>query len=375
MKFKRKQSISESLAPNRALIVYGPRRVGKTTLLQEYLGQQSCLEVLSRTGDDIRIQEVFASQSLDTLKNLVAPYDIVALDEAQQIPNVGLGVKMLIDALPEKQYLLTGSSSFDLSHQVGEPLTGRHFTLTLLPLAQMEIQLSTIELQDKLEEFLRYGAYPEVLLAHDSASKERILRELVSSYLYKDVLALDKIKSPDLLKDITRMLAFQIGGEVSLNEIAVALKTDVKTVQRYIDLLEKMFIIKRVRGFSRNLRNEITKKARYYFLDLGIRNAIIERFQPLETRDDAGMLFENFVFMELQKQDALNNRPANYYFWRTHTGAEVDIIREQNGQLEAIECKWSKIAKVPALWRKTYPDSIFSTINRNNYLERLLVQL
>lgn len=371
MQFTRKQDIQEAIAPNRALVVYGPRRVGKTTLLQGYLKQQGNRSVLLRTGDDIRVQEVFGSRSLDMLKELVAPYDIVAIDEAQQVPDIGLGTKMLIDAHPEKEYLLTGSSSFDLASQVGEPLTGRHYTLTLLPLALCELALSKVELREVLGDLLRYGAYPEVLLAPDAASKERILRELVSSYLYKDVLALDKIRSPDLLRDITRMLAHQIGGEVSLNEIAVALKTDVKTVQRYLDVLEKMFVIRKVRGFSRNARNEVTKKARYYFLDLGVRNAIIDRFNPLSVRDDIGMLWENFVFMELVKRDNLAGVFANYHFWRTHTGAEVDIVREQSGMLQAFECKWSAGAQAPTQWKKAYPDAAFQVINQENYLEWL----
>lgn len=372
MQFIRKQSVEKEFYPGRVLVLYGPRRVGKTTLLQKYLSTKSSKRILSVVGDDTRIRELFASESRDALLDFASPYDIIAIDEAQQISSIGLGAKMLIDAYPDKTFILTGSSSFDLSSKIGEPLTGRHFTLTLLPIAQSEMKASRFELTGALEQSLVYGTYPEVVLARDNAERERILTELVSSYLYKDVLALDKIKSPELLRDIARMIAFQLGKDVSLNEIAVALQVDVKTVGRYLDLLEKMFVIRKVRGFSRNLRNEITKKARYYFVDNGVRNAVIERFAPIALRDDVGALWENFVFMELTKQSAFANRTDSYYFWRTHTGAEVDIIRESNGVLTAIECKWSKYAKEPALWRQTYPESTFVTINRDNYLDILL---
>jgi hypothetical protein len=372
MKFSRKQSIEGALAPKRVLVIYGPRRVGKTTLLSSYLATQKEKEVLSVVGDDFRVRELFAREMRDEILDFARPYDIVAIDEAQQVPSIGIGVKMIIDAFPKKQILLTGSSSFDLSSKIGEPLTGRHFVMTLLPLSQSEMSGSRFDLVGNLEKFLVYGSYPEVLSAETDDARERILNELVSSYLYKDVLVLDKIKSPDLLRDIAKMLAFQTGSEVSLNEIAVGLKTDVKTVGRYIDLLEKMFVIKKARGFSRNRRNEITKKSKYYFLDNGVRNAVIGRFDRLSDRDDIGALWESFVFMELCKQSVIHDRNDQYSFWRTHAGNEVDIIRESRGKLTAIECKWSDSASEPKLWRKTYPESEFLAINKANYLDVFL---
>lgn len=373
MEFKRKQSIESSLAKNRALVIYGPRRIGKTTLLNEYLNKQRAdKRILSVIGDDIRIRELFTSEARDDILDFAKPYDIIAIDEAQQVSGIGLGAKMIIDAFPEKNLILTGSSSFDLSSKIGEPLTGRHFTLTLLPIAQSEMRATRFELKGELERFMIYGSYPEVLTADDNSMRERILNELVSSYLYKDALALDKIKSPDLLKDIVRMLAFQVGNEVSINEIAVALKTDVKTVGRYLDVLEKMFVVKKVRGFSRNLRNEITKKSKYYFLDLGVRNAVSGQFSPFVNRNDIGALWENFIFMELFKQSVISESSDNYYFWRTHTGVEVDIVRESRGKLTAIECKWrDQKAKIPKLWRETYLESDFITITKDNYLDYL----
>lgn len=377
MNFKRMQTVEMALSPGRVLIIYGPRRIGKTTLLKEYLKKQeenSSKKIAYFIGDDIKIRELFASQIRDTILDFSSSYDIVAIDEAQQINAIGLGTKMIIDTYPEKEIFLTGSSSFDLSNKIGEPLTGRHFTLILLPISQKEMTLSHFELKNSLENFLLYGTYPEILITQSTTQKERILNELVSSYLYKDVLVLDKIKSPDLLRDIARMIALQIGCEVSLNEIAVSLKTDAKTVARYLDLLEKMFVIKKVRGFSRNLRNEITKKAKYYFLDLGVRNAIIGQFSALDVRNDVGALWENFVFMELYKQSTINDLSDNYYFWRTHSGAEIDIIKESRGKIIAFECKWDtkKTPRAPKTFRDAYPDALFNVINPENYLDFIL---
>ncbi|MFA5751173.1 MAG: ATP-binding protein [Candidatus Paceibacterota bacterium] len=366
MKFKRKQRIENELTPKRVLIIYGPRRVGKTTLLSEYIKTQHA-KVFSSTGDDIQLRNIFKSEEKNKILDFARPYDLIAIDEAQFIPSIGLGAKMMIDAFPDKKIILTGSSSLDLSKQVGEPLTGRHFTMTLLPFSQGEMMESRFELENDLENFLVYGSYPEILNEPDVKMKRKILSELVSSYLFKDVLALETIRSPDTLFRIAKCLAFQVGSEVSVNEIARTVKTDVKTVGKYLDLLEKMFVIKKVSGFSRSLRNEISKKSKYYFLDNGIRNAIISQFNPLSLRNDIGALWENFIFMELMKKSEIKDEPDNYYFWRTHTGQEIDIIKESNGILSAIECKWSKDkSTLPTLWRNTYQDSSFSIINRSN---------
>ena len=374
IKFERKQDISKAITPKRILVVYGPRRVGKTTMLKAYLKGKSGGQVYFENGDDARLHEIFKPQYRKEILDFARPHEIIALDEAQYIPNIGMGAKMMIDAFPEKNIILTGSSSLDLSNKIGEPLTGRHFTLMLLPLSQGEIKGSRFELNTHLEDFLLYGSYPEVLNEPDIQKKVKILNELISSYLFKDVLMLEAVKYPELLKEILKLVAFQVGNEVSLNEIAVAVKTDVKTVGRYLDLLEKMFIVKKIRGFSRNLRNEITKKAKYYFLDNGVRNAVISQFNPLSLRNDIGALWENFIFMELLKKSTIEEKFDNYYFWRTHTGQEIDIIKETNGQLSAIECKWSKddAASPPPLWKATYKDASFTIIHKENYLEHLL---
>lgn len=370
--FTRKQRVENSLAPKRVLVIYGPRRVGKTTILKKYLSTKKG-RILYSTGDDIEIRKIFESEQRARILNFAESYDIIGIDEAQQIPHIGLGIKMIIDEFPDKNIILTGSSSFDLSREVGEPLTGRHFELLLLPISQGEMGLGRFELESQKEKFLLYGSYPEVLLQADANLKVRILKELISSYLFKDVLALDRIKSPDLLLDITKCLAFQIGNEVSHNEIAKTIGANVKTVARYIDLLEKMFVVKKVRGYSRNLRNEISKKSKYYFVDLGIRNAVISNFNPIDTRDDVGGLWENFIFMELLKINNARENLDEFYFWRTHTGQEIDIVRVSAGELEAIEVKWKKDnAKEPPLWKKTYPESTFTVISKDNYLNILL---
>ena len=373
MKFNRKQDITTSLEPKRVLVIYGPRRVGKTTLLSEYIETQSDKKVFFSTGDDIQLRNIFQSEERNRILDFARPYDLIAIDEAQFIPSIGLGAKMMIDAYPEKNIILTGSSSLDLSNKIGEPLTGRHFTLTLLPFSQGEMGYSRFELEGALEQFLIYGSYPEVLHEPNIDRKRKILNELISSYLFKDALALEAVRSPDTLMDIAKCLAFQVGNEVSINEVARTARTDAKTAAKYIDLLEKMFIIKRVRGFSRNLRNEISKKAKYYFLDNGIRNAVISQFNPLDLRNDVGALWENFVFMELMKKSGIEDTFDSYYFWRTHTGQEIDIIKESNGVLTAIECKWSKnVSSAPSAWREAYPNASYTVISKNNYLDILL---
>src|SRR3989338_8909015 len=374
MKFERKQDIVTALEPKRVLVIYGPRRVGKTTLLNEYIKTQLNKKTFFSTGDDIQLRNIFQSEERNRILDFARPYDLIAIDEDQFIPSIGLGAKMMIDAYPEKNIILTGSSSLDLSSKIGEPLTGRHFTLTLLPISQEEIAHSRFELESSLEQFLVYGSYPEVLHETDIDRKKKILSELVSSYLFKDALALEVVRSPDTLLDVTKCLAFQIGNEVSINEVARTARTDSKTAAKYIDLLEKMFIIKKIRGFNRNLRNEISKKAKYYFLDTGVRNAVISQFNPLSLRNDVGALWENFIFMELLKKSGIEGKFDNYYFWRTHTGQEIDIIRERNGVLEPIECKWSasQEIKLPKMWQEAYDSTSLTVVTKENYLDFLL---
>ena len=373
MDFIRKQVVEKALYPKRALLVYGPRRIGKTTLVTKYLETLVDKRVKYDVGDDLRLRQLFNSEDRNAILDYARPYDVLVIDEAQNIARIGLAAKMIVDAFPEKTLILTGSSSFDLAQRTGEPLTGRHFTMTLLPIAQVELELSAFERRQKLEDFLIFGSYPEVLLNDDRLFKIKILNELVSSYLFKDILALDRLKSPDLLLDITKCLAFQLGNEVSFSEIARTVHTDVKTVQRYVDLLEKTFIVKKVHAYSGNLRNEISKKTKFYFYDNGVRNAVISQFNGLNDRNDHVALWENFVFMEKLRKNNLEEKSAQLYFWRTKEGAEVDIVEEFNGKLTAIECKWSKtFSKHLAAFKKLYPTAETAVITTENFADFLL---
>lgn len=359
------------LKPNKALLIMGPRQVGKTTLLEDYLSSTG-LKVKKVTGDDIMIHEPLSSRSLQTITSFCEGYDIIAIDEAQKIPHIGIGMKLMVDHIPNIKVIATGSSSFELSGQTGEPLTGRKTTLMLYPIAQMEMlhHLNKYELTEKLDEFLIFGSYPDVITSETLREKINILNELVGSYLFKDVLEFERLKSPQLLINLLRLLAFQIGSEVSINELSQNLKVDNKTVKRYIELLEKSFIIFTLRGFSKNLRKEIAKKSKYYFYDTGIRNAVIANFNPIHLRNDKGQLWENFIILERIKRQSYTHIYSNNFFWRTWSGKEVDFIEERDGKLYGYEIKWSaKNNKVPQLWLDTYPEASWEVINRNNYFD------
>jgi len=373
MKFDRFQKIEKELSPKRALIIYGPRRIGKTTMVKAFAEKNKNKQVLFSVGDDIRLQKLFNSGLRKEILEWAIPYEILIIDEAQYIKNIGQATKMIVDEYPDKKIILTGSSSFEIAQNVGEPLLGRHFTMTLLPIMQNELQKSNFERKEILNDILIFGSYPEVLLQDTKKQKIRILDELVNSFLFKDILILDKIKSPDSLVDILRALAFQIGNEVSFAEIGNLVGRDVKTVQRYIDILEKTFVLKRVRGYSKNLRNEISRKSKFYFYDLGVRNAIINQYNEVELRNDVGVLWENFVFMELYKKSLALKEYKDFYFWRTHGGLEVDIVTEKDGKISAYECKWSKIdSKNLKLFKTTYPSAGINIVNKDNYLDFLI---
>ncbi len=357
--------------PNKALVILGPRQSGKTTLLNDFL-EKTKLKFKLDSGDNIRTQEILSSQDFDKVLEYACGYELIAIDEAQRIRNIGLGLKILIDHIPGIHIIATGSSSFELAGQVGEPLTGRKITLTLYPLAQMELAklFNTSELKARLEEFLVFGCYPEVVTADDRNEKKRLLNELVDSYLLRDILQLERVKSAKVLLDLLRLLAFQVGREVSWSELGSRLGIDTKTVARYLDLFEKGFVICNLRGFSRNLRKEISKKSKYYFLDNGVRNAVISNFNPLELRDDGGMLWENFLITERLKKQAYRGPHANNYFWRTWDQKEVDFIEEREGRLFGYEFKWgSRKTPTPREWLETYAGSEFTVINRENYLD------
>ncbi|MBI3315042.1 MAG: ATP-binding protein [Candidatus Omnitrophica bacterium] len=367
-------NLTSFLKPNKVLIIYGPRQVGKTTLIRDFLTTYTGRYKLD-SGDNVRTQAVLGSQDFDGIKEYAQGYSLIVIDEAQRIPNIGQGLKILVDQVPGIQVIATGSSSFELAGQVGEPLTGRKTTLTLYPVAQMELQnlYNPHELKDNLEHWLVFGGYPEVTAAETKSEKIRLLEELAQSYLFKDILELERVKNSKVLMDLLRLLAFQIGQEVSLNELGRQVGTDHKTVARYLDLFEKTFVIYNVRGFSRNLRSEIVKKSKYYFYDNGIRNAVVSNFNGLQLRNDTGALWENFLFMERLKKRSYQGIYANNYFWRTWERQEIDLIEEREGKVFAFEFKWeARKIKAPGQWTQAYPEALFEVIDRENYLDFIL---
>lgn len=363
--------LEKMLEGGRALIIYGPRRVGKTTILKSYL-KKTNLKYKLDIGEDISVQQVLSSQDFSKILPYAEDYELIVIDEAQQIPNIGMGLKIIVDQLPDMKIIATGSSSFDLSHQIGEPLTGRKKTLILYPVAQLEFTnlYTHYELKQRLEEFLIFGSYPQVIMAKSKQKKIEILTEIVSSYLLKDILSLEKVKGSKILLDLLKLLAFQVGSEVSLNELSIKLNIDIKTVGRYLDLLQKTFVIFRLDGFSRNLRSEITQKSKYFFLDNGIRNGVILQFNDLDTRDDVGKLWENFLISERIKKQQYLQIFASNYFWRTHDQKEIDLIEERDGRLFGFEFKYGqRKGKIPKQFLETYPNSQIDIINQDNYLD------
>ncbi len=362
------------LKQGKVSVLYGPRRVGKTELLKKLIATFNGT-LYSGTGDNLELMEILSSRTLSRIVTHFSRYDLVFIDEAQRIPEVGLGLKLLIDHFPEKTVVVTGSSSFGLSKNIGEPLTGRNVTRILYPLSVYELnkQLGGMKIVEQLENLMIFGGYPEVLNSATKIDKTEYLMSLRDSYLFKDILELENIRNPLKLTQLLKMLAFQIGHEVSLNELGNNLGIAKQSVERYLDLLEKTFIIKRVGGFSRNLRKEVVKSSRYYFWDVGIRNALINNFNPLNQRNDTGMLWENFMYMERLKTKHYKGIYTNDYFWRTYDQQEIDLIEERDGKLFAFEFKYApRNAKVPKAWRNAYPDSEFQVISKDNFLEFLI---
>lgn len=372
---KRLLDIQNLAKPGKALIIYGPRRVGKTTLLKDFLSRTELRYKLD-SGDSIRTQEIFNSQLFNEILPYAEGYELIAIDEAQQIKNIGMGLKILVDNSPDLIVVATGSSSFELSQQVGEPLTGRKRTVTLFPFSQQELLsiYNQHELKERLDEFLIFGSYPEVITAKNREEKIEAITEIVNSYLLKDLLSLEKIRGTKQILDLLKLIAFQVGKEVSLNELASQVKLDVKTVGKYLDLFEKTFILHKRSSFSRNLRKEIATKSKYYFLDNGIRNGIILQFNKLSDRNDSGELFENFFVMERLKYLSNNSIYRNSYFWRTYDGQEIDLVEEGEGKLLGLEVKYSPKAKLKKikLFTDIYDNSSVELVNKDNYLNYLI---
>jgi predicted AAA+ superfamily ATPase len=355
------------------LLVVGPRQVGKTTLMRQLLKQLN-IEGLwlncDNPDDRLSLQEA----TMTSLQSLIGDRKLVFIDEAQRVQNIGLTLKLLTDNFPEVQVIASGSSALDLANTINEPLTGRKREFQLYPFSTEELSLHTSEREEKrlLEDRLIYGFYPEVI--NHPADAQEALGEITASYLYKDLLSLEDVRKPAILQKLLLALALQVGSEVTYNDLGNTIGIDKETAEKYMDLLEKAFVIFRLNSFSRNMRREIKKSRKIYFWDNGIRNAIINNFNSLELRADVGALWENFIISERMKYLAYHRIFTNVYFWRTTTGKELDWLEERGGKLYAFEAKWNpeRRARLPLGFEEAYPETEFQVVHRENYLEFLL---
>ncbi len=373
MKIKRflLSQIQELLLPGKVLVLYGPRQVGKTTLANDLLESVS---IPSRfvNADELIYREQLSSQSRQRLGEVLGDAGLLVIDEAQRVPDIGINLKILADNFPNATILATGSASFDLANKIIEPLTGRSLTFYLYPLSYPEIRstLGVIEARSQLDRWLIWGGYPAIVTTGNPNLREKLLGELVGAYLYRDILELEGIRKSEKIVSLLRLLAFQIGKEVSIAELATSLGLNRQTVERYLDLLEKVFVLIRVGGFSRNLRKEVTKNPRYYFYDNGVRNSLIQNFNPLALRNDVGQLWENFLIVERHKANQAVGRSVNSYFWRTYDQKEIDCIEEHAGKLYGYEFSWGE-KEIRRSTRKefllTYPGSALNTISPKNF--------
>lgn len=365
-------NLRADLFKGKALILVGPRQVGKTTLLLQLQKEYSGTIYLDCDEPDIR--KILEGPTSTELKDLIGTAKLVIIDEAQRVKNIGLTLKLIIDRLSGVQLIASGSSSLELANSINEPLTGRKYEHFLFPvsLAELHQHFGSIEEKRLLGTRLVYGMYPDIINNREDAL--RLLRSLTSGYLYKDVFNYQEIRKPELLPNLLEALARQVGSEVSYHELAQLLGTDQTTIQRYIDLLEKSFVVFRLRSFNRNLRNEIKKGRKIYFYDNGIRNALLNNFQPLESRTDVGALWENFLAVERLKLLSYDQIPVNQYFWRTTQHQEIDYIEDANGKLYAYEFKWNpkKSVRFSSTFTKNYSVERQMVVNRENYLEFLL---
>lgn len=366
--------IQERCFQGKAIILLGARQVGKTTLLKKIIQEQQ-VDALYLNCDEPQTVAALTNCNLRELQMVIGANKFVVIDEAQKVDNIGLTLKLIVDNMPDVQVIATGSSAFELRNCLNEPLTGRKYEYQMFPISSKEIYQSSgyIDLKGLLETRLIYGSYPDIL-NHANDARE-LLRMLTDSYLYKDILATDNLRKPDVLDKLLRALAFQVGSEVSYNELAQTIGTDSKTVERYIELLEKCYIIFRLHGLSRNLRNELKKAKKIYFYDNGVRNAIIQQFAPLELRNDAGALWENFFISERIKRNHYQQNYCNIYFWRTKSQLEIDYIEEQNGQMTAFEMKWNpkkSNTSIPETFLNAYDVKETVIITPDNYLDYLL---
>lgn len=363
-------SILESLKPAKVIGLFGARRTGKTFLMEQIKKGITDKKILMVQGDNLDVAEIISSQRLSVLKQFLSGYDCLFIDEAQNIPNIGASLKLIVDTMPKTIVFVTGSSAFNLKNKIGEPLTGRNKYFNLYPISQHELEEDFLQSKENLESRLIYGSYPQVITAENESEKVEVLESIKNGVLLKDILELDNIKDSIFIMNLLRLIAFQVGNDVSHNELSNALGVSKNTVARYLELLEKCYILFSLQSFSRNLRKEISKSRRYFFWDNGIRNVVISNFNRLQLRDDIGRLWENYCISERMKKNKYSDKTCNYYFWRTYDQQEIDLIEESNGKLDGFEFKWTeKKIKPPRLFLNTYPNASFSQIHKQNYLE------
>lgn len=364
--------IMTRIEPGKAVLIFGARRVGKTVMMRniinDYLGKTLLLN-----GEDYDTLALLENRSVANYRHLLEGVSLLAIDEAQNVPQIGSVLKLIVDEIPGVSVLASGSSSFDLLNKAGEPLVGRSTQFLLTPFSQKEIaQTETaLETRRNLETRLIYGSYPEVVMMKDNYERQAdYLRDIVGAYLLKDILAIDGLKNSSKMLDLLRLVAFQLGSEVSYDELGKQLGMSKTTVEKYLDLLEKVFVVYRLGAYSRNLRKEVTKAGKWYFYDNGIRNAIIGAFSPLSVRQDMGALWENYIIGERRKANFNEGLHKSFYFWRTYDKQEIDLIEESADKLSALEFKWgSKEPKMPKAFREAYPQAVFHVVNRENYKE------
>lgn len=363
------ETVLKKIQPNKVIIVFGARRVGKTVLVKEIIEKlgEPCL---SLNGEDITVHDKLALRTAENFRQIIGSYILLYIDEAQKIPEIGQKLKLMVDEIEGLKIIISGSSSFDIHNKAGEPLTGRKYSFNLYGLSENEYNQveNNITKIDKLKERLIYGNYPELMHLPNQDEKKDYLNEMISSYLLKDILVFENIKNSQKIFNLLRLIAFQIGSEVSLQELGNQLSISKNTVEKYLDLLSKVFILHKLEGFSRNMRKEVTKNSKWYFLDNGIRNAIIANFNPVNARNDIGQLWENYMISERIKVQEYRRIHSNNFFWRTYEQQEIDWVEERDGSLFGYEFKWkeSKV-KIPSQWQNSYPDAHFEVINNSNF--------
>jgi predicted AAA+ superfamily ATPase len=360
----------QNIQAEKAIGLFGARRTGKTVLMQQIAKIMKDKKILMVHGENLDVAEVLSSLRVSMLRNFLQGYDFLFIDEAQGIPDIGSNLKLIVDTLPRVGIFYTGSAAFNLAQKTGQPLTGRGRNFMLFPFTQAELEEDFINAKENLENRLVYGAYPQVVQSKIDDEKIAILESIKDGYLLKDILELDNLKNSLFILNLLRLLAFQIGNDVSIAELASALNANRKTIVRYLELLEKCFVIFAHYGFSRNLRKEFSKSPRFYFWDNGIRNVIIQNFNSLRLRDDVGKLWENYCISERKKINHYKQYPVNYYFWRTYDQKEIDLVEESGGKLTGFEFKWKPgKPKVPTDFMNAYPGSTFQIITPDNYID------